>query len=112
MIPETIYYHLERHGKSKDDVRYISYCTGKCLKTRKTFYCSLEDFCKVTENIHWPFDLVWAFEIKIVGDRWWFTYDYHGDWSFHEIPRQPETYKVPVLEEIKKQLCYTSEEDL
>lgn len=88
-LPEKILNALNKHGKCQDDISYIVYALGNTLQSLKHYCCTLQNFFDITKSIQTPFDLNWYFEIKIVGDDFWLTFDNQGELIFHQAPVPP-----------------------
>lgn len=83
---------LHVHGKTPEDVLYVSY-----VHKNESFYCDYQEFAEVAQSISWAFDLSSPYAIHIVGFDWWITPDMHGVWRLHTMPIKPGTYKTPDL---------------
>jgi hypothetical protein len=81
---------LHTYRLTQNEVQYVTYSSDN-----KQYYCSLPDFLTVTKDCTWAFDLWRPYDVQIVGDNWWFSYDHHGMWIFHKIPIKPDTYQYP-----------------
>jgi hypothetical protein len=100
-IEKGIKQALKQIDKSLNDVLYVSYCKYKASDLQiERYYCSIIEFLKATEYASSIFDIVWPFELHIVGETWWIDYNYYGNCVLHDFPTKPKNYKVPTPSEI------------
>jgi hypothetical protein len=103
-IKKEIINTLKRANKTLDDVHYVSYALIEPNYGQiEHFRCNISDFLSVTTYATNPLDLNLPFEITIVGDGFWLTYDYHGGWNLHIPPIKPMVYRRPLPCDILKE---------
>lgn len=96
---------LFRAGKDVPDVQYVSYSLGKYFHTKEEYYCSLSDFIEATKNANNVHDLVWPYDIRVVGESFWLDWCTHGEWVTHFHQQKPKFYKAMSHNDIMIHLC-------
>jgi len=94
---------LQRANKTLDDIEYVSYAVAQPDYTHIDYFrCDISDFLSATVYATSPFDFNLPFEISIVGDGFWLTYDYHGGWNLHVPPTKPTICRRPLSSDLLK----------
>ena len=83
------------------DIMYVSYLISDKTQQMHRYYCTFNDFLRCTKGKH-HHDLKWPFDVCIVGDGWWISCDYNGEWIAQMMPKKPEVYKVPNVNDMLK----------
>ena len=85
---------LRETSKNVDDIKYVSYYIGNYLQTRQEFYCSYDEFINIMGD-QFLSNMKWLYDIKLVSNDWWITFDGRGDWYMHSYPIQPKKSRIP-----------------
>lgn len=98
-IAEGINGVLNSYEKNKSEINYVSFYIGNYLQTRHRFYCSYTEFIDAVgimkmKNIQWPY------EIEVVAEKWWATFDMEAGWVIYEMPTKPQKYRAPTAFEM------------
>jgi len=95
---------LKRISKTLDDIEYVTYAVAQPNYGHIDHYhCDIVDFLASTTYATSCFDILWPYEINVVGKDFWLDYDYHGVWTLHSPPIKPVTYRCPSQTDLLKQ---------
>jgi len=107
-IKKEIINTLKGVNKTLEDIEYVSYALAQPDYVHVDYFrCDISDFLSATAYATSPFDINLPFEIAIVGDGFWLTYDYHGGWNLHIAPIKPMVYRRPLPSELLKENVLT-----
>ncbi len=102
-IKKDLIWTLKSANKTLDDIEYVSYALAQPDYAHVDYFrCDISDFLSATTYATSPFDINLPFEISIVGDGFWLTYDYHGGWNLHVPPTKPTIYRRPLSSDLLK----------
>ena len=102
-IKKEIILTLKRANKTLDDVEYVSYALAQPNYGHiNYFHCDIAEFLSATAYATSPFDINWPYEVSIVGNGFWLTYDYHGVFNLHVHPTKPMVYRCPIPRDLLK----------
>jgi hypothetical protein len=95
-IKKDIINTLKRANKTLDDIDYVSYAVTKPNYEIEHFRCDISEFLLATTYATSLFDIKLPFEISIVGDGFWLSFDYRGCWNLNVPPTKPMVYRRPL----------------
>lgn len=98
-VKDQIQHMLCVHKIPETDIEYVIYASGK---SREKHRCSLAEFFEVVKDVDWAFDLVFPYDIRLVGKRFWIDFDYRNEWMLHSFLEEKYTYMKPSSNIIRK----------
>jgi hypothetical protein len=99
---------LKVYNKSESDIDHVIYATGPSCEKHT---CSLAEFFDAVKDVDWAFDLVFPYEIKLVGKHYWIEFDYRNEWMVHSFPDKKYSYKKPSSDSIIRKRTFSDEDD-
>lgn len=99
---DSIVQYLRDQGKTKDDVRLVSFYVGNYLQTRRHFRCTMDEFLDSVGGM--DIDLVAWKDFAFVADDWWVIYK-HGGFKIYQKQYVPHKYKIPTKVDLCTKEC-------
>lgn len=99
-VQESILSALNTNKLCTDDILYVIYASGESLNARIYYSCGIESFLKIVNEAESVYDLKWPFDIRLVGEKFWFEFHYSGYWTIFKHPQLPNNYKRPASEDL------------